>query len=37
MAELDQFGFACDLAECGFARNYSVQDALHDVTDARSQ
>jgi predicted HTH domain antitoxin len=37
MAELDQFGFACDLAERGFARNYSMQDALHHVTDARSQ
>jgi predicted HTH domain antitoxin len=37
MAGLDQFGFACELAERGIPRNYSVQDALHDVTDARRQ
>ena len=37
MAGLDQFGFACELAERGIPRNYSVQDTLHDVTDARRQ
>lgn len=37
MAGLDQFAFACELAERGIPRNYSVQDALHDIADARRQ
>jgi predicted HTH domain antitoxin len=37
MAGLDHFGFACELAERGIPRNSSVEDALHDIADARRQ
>jgi predicted HTH domain antitoxin len=37
MAALDQFAFAGELAERGIPRNYSVQDALEDLADARRQ
>jgi predicted HTH domain antitoxin len=37
MAGLDQFAFGCELAERDIPRNYSIEDALHDIEDARRQ
>lgn len=37
MAGLDQFAFACELAERGIPRNYGLKEALEDLADARGQ
>lgn len=37
MAALDHYAFACELAERDIPRNYTVEDALHDIADARRQ
>ncbi len=37
MAALEQFTFAGELAERGIPRNYSVQDALEDIAEAKTQ
>ena len=37
MAGLDQFAFACELAEREIPRNYGLTDALEDIEDARRQ
>ena len=35
LASLDQYAFACELAERGIPRNFSVTDAMEDLADAR--
>jgi predicted HTH domain antitoxin len=37
MAALDHYAFAGELAERDIPRNYSLEDALHDIADARRQ
>ncbi|MCB1078549.1 MAG: UPF0175 family protein [Verrucomicrobiae bacterium] len=37
MAGLDHHGFACELAERGIPRDYSLKDALEDIADARGE
>jgi len=37
MASLDQFAFACELAERNIPRHYTAVDALEDLADARRQ
>ena len=37
MAGLDQFAFACELAERGIPRNYGLTEALEDLADARGK
>lgn len=34
MAGLDQYAFACELAERDIPRNYGLTDALEDIADA---
>ncbi|MDB6139578.1 MAG: hypothetical protein JWO94_2650 [Verrucomicrobiaceae bacterium] len=34
MAGIDQFAFACELAERDIPRNYGLTDALEDLADA---
>lgn len=37
LAALDQFTFGGELADRGIPRNYTVEEALHDIADARRQ
>jgi predicted HTH domain antitoxin len=37
MAGLDQYAFACELAERGIPRDYGLTEALEDLADARGE